>query len=165
MQEMTLPKQCSLRYAHTGLRAFLRRFLLSQVVTMLWCTAHTSTCTNSSLDRRRGICCLVVAAGRQLGMPLHCATTHTHTHNTSATQQYCHCVRVCASCCLQLAGATAGAAEANGMEVDGQPAASTSGRKLFVGSQELGYKRPHMEVRTTCCRHQHSHFYCCVAQT
>lgn len=46
-----------------------------------------------------------------------------------------------------LAGVTAAAAEANGMEVDGQqPAASTSGRKLFVGSQELGYKRPHMEV-------------------
>ena len=53
---------------------------------------------------------------------------------------------------LQLAGATAAAAaEANGMQIDGQeqqqPAASTSGRKLFVGSQELGYKRPHMEVR------------------
>jgi hypothetical protein len=47
----------------------------------------------------------------------------------------------------QLAGATGGAGEANGMEVDGQPAPSTSGRKLFVGSQELGYSRPHMEVR------------------
>lgn len=53
---------------------------------------------------------------------------------------------------MQLAGVTgsaaAAAADANGMEVDGQqqPAASTSGRKLFVGSQELGYSRPHMEV-------------------
>lgn len=55
-------------------------------------------------------------------------------------------------CCLQLAGVTAAAAEANGMEVDGQqPAASTSGRKLFVGSQELGYRRPHMEVRVHMC--------------
>jgi hypothetical protein len=53
---------------------------------------------------------------------------------------------------MQLAGVTgsAAAADANGMEVDGQqqqqPAASTSGRKLFVGSQELGYSRPQMEV-------------------
>lgn len=50
-----------------------------------------------------------------------------------------------------LAGVTgsAAAADANGMEVDGQqqqPAASTSGRKLFVGSQELGYSRAQMEV-------------------
>lgn len=48
------------------------------------------------------------------------------------------------------------------MEVDGQqPAASTSGRKLFVGSQELGYKRPHMEVRVhMCCACQMScHVY------
>lgn len=45
----------------------------------------------------------------------------------------------------QLAGAVASSAAANGMEVDGQQ--QQQGRKLYLGSQELGYKRPNMEVR------------------
>eukprot|EP00775_Hariotina_reticulata_P005728 gene5728-5968_t len=50
-----------------------------------------------------------------------------------------------------LAGVVASSAEANGMEVDGQQqqqqqGATTSGRKLYIGGQELGYKRPDMEV-------------------
>lgn len=43
-----------------------------------------------------------------------------------------------------LAGVVANSAAANGMEVDGQQ--QQQGRKLFYGSQELGYKRPNMEV-------------------
>jgi hypothetical protein len=43
-----------------------------------------------------------------------------------------------------LAGVVANTAAANGMEVDGQQ--QQQGRKLYFGSQELGYKRPDMEV-------------------
>jgi hypothetical protein len=46
----------------------------------------------------------------------------------------------------QLAGVVANSAAANGMEVDGQRQ-QQQGRKLYFGSQELGYKRPDMEVR------------------
>jgi hypothetical protein len=51
---------------------------------------------------------------------------------------------------LQLAGVVANSAAANGMEVDGQQQ-QQQGRKLYFGSQELGYKRPDMEVSKTQC--------------
>lgn len=46
------------------------------------------------------------------------------------------------------AGVVAANGEANGMEVDGQQQQQQqpAGRKLYVGSQELGYRRPHMEI-------------------
>lgn len=94
-----------------------------------------------------------------------CPGPHTPTCVVAAP---CWCCLGLAACCCwlsplvcchhcQLAGTTsaAAAADANGMEVDGQQqqqqgagssGASTSGRKLFVGCQELGYKRPGMKV-------------------
>lgn len=45
----------------------------------------------------------------------------------------------------QVLGAVQGGSAANGMETDDQQA-SASDRRLYQGSQELGYKRPGMEV-------------------
>jgi hypothetical protein len=60
-----------------------------------------------------------------------------------------------ALCVLQLAGVVANSAAANGMEVNGQQQ-QQQGRKLYFGSQELGYKRPEMEVRQQQIHFVHS---------
>lgn len=75
---------------------------------------------------------------------------HRPTAACTAAAQQAHQRADACRVAFQLAGVVAASADANGMEVDGQPApaaAAGSGRKLFMGSQELGYPRQHMEVR------------------